>query len=323
MNEELRILGEEDALEFMENGEEHIFSAEYNARKDELLGAERTRRKKPIKLVLLIAALVTLSAMTVTAAARLINVSASKNEETGTYTYTILREENVGAVGAVEIAVNYIPDGYAECPVCGQNKFQPIENNDHRGGFSVASVNGASELTVPFVSSVERLEIGGVRAELLTHSGMDNDHTLLLFHEEDGQIIEIISAKDISVDTLYKIAENITYTVTDSPAAEYRQSDAVGADESLEDTLRIEDCNIISVGDAINGKTGDAAGLTPCKVSCPVKSARVLDTLPKWTYADDFCINDALSRLKRCLTQMELSKPYTRVVSYWENNALP
>ena len=84
-------------------------------------------------------------------------------------------------------------------------------------------------------------------------------------HEEDGQIIEIISAKDISVDTLYKIAENITYTVTDSPAAEYRQSDAVGADESLEDTLRIEDCNIISVGDAINGKTGDAAGMTPCR----------------------------------------------------------
>jgi len=324
MKDELWIMGEEDALAYMEKGEEHTFSKKYLQEKSRILGTERRHRRPSVRLLLLAAALAALAAMSVYAAVSYYTVRASKNENTGTYTYTFEAASDVSEISPIKITAGYIPAGYGECSLCGENKYQPVEGNDHKHGFSVVSANQNAELSVPYVSKTEHVMIGDVKADILTRKGVSYNHVLLLFHEEDGQVIEIFAADDISVEELKKIAENITYEKTESTegvSAAFSGKENVDSNGALEKRLTVTDDQFISVGDTLLSVCGSDSQGEAVPLPCTVKDVTVSDKVPDGLDADAFLPEDGRT-IDDFLNADRTFQTRQRQISCWEDNEL-
>jgi|GEM_PF-1441710 len=327
MKDELMLMGEEDALAFMEEGEEHVFSKKYQEEKRRILGTERKHRRPSVRLLLLAAALAALAAMSVYAAVSYYTVRASKNENTGSYTYTFEAASDVNGIRPIRISAGYVPAGYAECSICVENKYQPVKDNDHKHGFSVLSANQNAELSVPYVSETEHLMIGDVKADILTRKGVSYNHVLLLFHEEDGQVIEIFAADDISVEELKKIAAGITYeeiSGTEGAAAAFSGSENADSQGASEDCLIVAEDDMVSAGDTLSSVWGSDSAGAVVPLSCTIEGVTVSDKVPEGLDENAFLLEgEGEGRtIGDFLNADRTFKARQRQIQYWEDNGL-
>lgn len=333
IDELLQAIGEEVSLEGMNEEGTHIFSDKYNEKKDqlfteliweenesakELIPSKSGKRKPQWKVLLIAAAILILSSMTVFAAVKIFNVTGAKDEETGTYTYKYA-VDGEQEIPTIKITANYIPQGYAECTVCGEGKYQPIENNDHKSGFSIVQSNLYNQEEIMYVSSVENTQINGIRTDILTREGVEYNHVLLMFYEEEGYVIEIFAENDISVDELKKIAENITFEVdTNAPGTQAFTEQEIDNVEALQ----VSKEQIVQIGTEMKDMYGfDSKGDIHQTINCTVTNLEIRDTLPSGLDETKFSLRDG-EDIRAFVNDDGIIKLYERETRKWEDDKL-
>lgn len=129
----------------------------------------------------------------------------------GQYTYEFEADEGV-MVQPMRLVPNYLPEGYeyAQEHYSESDGIKKYQKEDGTGGLTLALDNYNASLTFPYVSSVENTEINGVKTDILTRNGdVPFNHILLMFYEDLGQIVTIYGHRDLSLEELKKIAENL------------------------------------------------------------------------------------------------------------------
>lgn len=227
LDELMYLLGQENAIEELKRStESHEFSEEYKNKKKEMLknldymknrGQEDSiqiynKKGKKImkkKIIVLIAAVTATLAISITAygAVRQYLVTSSKDEETGTLTYEVKTDVKQTKVPAMKVVSGYIPEGYIETKNA-PGKYHP--NGDLSvGGISIQPPFYTDSFKDIYVSDVEETNIGGVKAQILTREGVEYNHIINMFYEEDGYVVKIYGANNTSLEELKKVAENI------------------------------------------------------------------------------------------------------------------
>lgn len=244
----LYLLGEENAIEELKYPKgKHKFSEKYERRKldmikkynsedEEILdinsactSKNRGRRKKVVVLAAAVAAALGIS-LTAYGAVRMYNIAMNKDEETGTIIYNI--NSDVNKIPVIKIIPKYIPEGYIE----SKNAPGKYHLNDDfsLGGITICSAYTSDKLDQVYVSNVEDTTIGGIKAQILTRDGMEYNRIILLFFEDDSQIIEIYASEKFPDDELIKVAENITYEVVPGEFIDIKANSEEASSDDLE-----------------------------------------------------------------------------------------
>lgn len=339
----LYLLGEENAIEELKYPKgKHRFSEKYERRKLEMIKKydnEETKSEEQVekfigkgrkriwkRSVILAASITAVLGISLTAygAVRMYNIAMSKDEKTGTVVYDI--NSDVTEIPAINIIPKYIPEGYIE------NKNAPGKyylNDDFslKNGITICSAYTSDKLDHAYVSDVENTTIGGVKAQILTREGLEFNRIILLFFEEDSQIIQIYAAENFPDDELIKVAENITYEVipgefidikANSEAAKNEQ-EVIGVEVK---NPEIRDEDIFEINEVRNDIR--TKGMTD--LNYKVKSIEVLDKLEEIDPAY-FCkvegVLDEYDNYLQYINEDGTLKEYERINSeHWENNKM-
>ncbi len=277
----------------------------------------RIKWKKSLVLAAALGLVIGLS-LTVYAAVHLFTVHGEKNEETGTYTYYFETEKELEAA-PIKIIPGYLPEGFA---AEGDDYCKYSKGGNNGEGITIISNNWSSKLSVPYVSAQEETELNGVRAEILTRNGLEYNHIILLFYEEEGQVIEIMASDGISLDEVKKVADNITYEVLTGEEADTYQafSQSKEREPDMEFDNTIKKSNMIQVGEEVQdlGVSKYELDTTAQPFYC-VDNIEVSDTIQE-LHKEGFGVYYDLVR-ERCNSDGSL-KPRERVERYWEDDEM-
>lgn len=150
----------------------------------------------------------------------------------------------------VEMEATYIPEGYVQL---NSDTQKWCADGSWQNGISLAYINSASLaeqgndfLTEENVKSVEKTTINGHEAHLITRNYDPEEVTntfdkcIYIFNETDGYVGVIWGGNDLSMDELKKVAEGITYTVTDTVLEYPAEEDPAAESEQMEEQCRQE-----------------------------------------------------------------------------------
>lgn len=221
----------------------------------------------------------------------------------------------------VNIEPGYIPEGYTEV----ENAPGKYDKEGYRlNGISLAVINAAyldpsgNSLDVDEVKCLEETVINGMEAHVITINYDSEritrifDKRIYLFNPEDGYVGVVFGGNDISVEELKKVAENLTFTVTDTELdpilpqerEEQRQeAEAHMNEERLIKEYGVPQEYIYQIGDTVELSEYPGVNLT-------VNSVEVLDSIEG---LDTGCFSDYDSRIAPYLTAEKTLAPYQRI----------
>lgn len=338
MNEDkfLYDISEESILKDWNMGIEapdHEFSEEYQKFRQEMLrkagkpedteakengavipvsGRKKHFFKTPIGVAAAIAAVFLLSAGAY-AISGIFQVKDRKQDDaSGEIYYTIEAQEGI-AVTPTYIKLGYVPEGYEEMKNGGNGTtVHKLHKADGSGGLTVGISDYSSGLNFPFVSSYEETEIGGIKADILRRDGtIEYNHIILLFYEELGQVVTIYGHRDISLDELKKIAENIQL----EPTGEEAYVPEVNADgekgkDTVEPDFSVEADQRIELGETIDIVSG---------ITFTVKDIELKDNM---NGLDEKYLSYNEDGYNQYLNEDGTFKDVELGYSTWENNAM-
>ena len=133
-----------------------------------------------------------------------------REDDNGGIEYTFEVQEGIAVTPAL-IQLGYVPEGYVEYGNGGNGTtLHKLHKADGSGGLTVGISDYSYRVDFSFVSSYEETEIGGIKADILNREGdIDYSHIILIFYEDLGQLVTIYGHRDIPLDELEKVAENI------------------------------------------------------------------------------------------------------------------
>lgn len=180
------------------------------------------------------------------------------DESIGEYSYTFEAQEGA-EVQPMQIVLGYLPEGYEFTEGAGERTtFGKYHKADGSGGLTIGIQDYSRQIRLPFISSEEETEINGIKTDILTRDGeIEYNHILLMFYEEEGQIVTMYGYKDISVDELKKVAENLSLEPTGE--ATYVPEAADKGEEPQvysESAPQILDENVVRIGESIPIRNG-------------------------------------------------------------------
>ncbi len=332
LDELMYLLGQENAIEELKRStESHEFSEEYKNKKKEMLknldymknrGQEDSiqiynKKGKKImkkKIIVLIAAVTATLAISITAygAVRQYLVTSSKDEETGTLTYEVKTDVKQTKVPAMKVVPGYIPEGYIETKNA-PGKYHP--NGDLSvGGISIQPPFYTDSFKDIYVSDVEETNIGGVKSQILTREGVEYNHIINMFYEEDGYVVKIYGANNTSLDELKKVAENIKCEVIPGEFIDLEENEiSVGTGiEYVEPSITRD--HIVNIGEEMTDE-----GFSDKNPTFTVNSIKILDKLPELNKEGFSDYNEYLASINKDGTL----KDYERINEQkWEDNKL-
>ena len=209
------MLGQEiEKQQFDSTQEVHEFSDEYEKQKRELLTMQERRNKKTggIRRIAQVAAAfilvlgVSVTAYAVTSNKRVMRVNIKDNKEGNTVSVEIKRNKN-SERRCLDITPGYLPLGYEEW-MYGKYSYEGVWAAD---GLTIGDYNDMEKETFPYEKYEER-QIGDAKAMILD-SGKDTEYRwkVLMFYEQEGNVIVIFGSKEITKAELIKVCENLTY----------------------------------------------------------------------------------------------------------------
>ncbi|MFR1707489.1 MAG: hypothetical protein ACLSV2_01180 [Clostridium sp.] len=332
LDELMYLLGQENAIEELKSStESHEFSEEYKNKKKEMLknldymknrGQEDSiqiynKKGKKImkkKIIVLIAAVTATLAISITAygAVRQYLVTSSKDEETGTLTYEVKTDVKQTKVPAMKVVPGYIPEGYIETKNA-PGKYHP--NGDLSvGGISIQPPFYTDSFKDIYVSDVEETNIGGVKSQILTREGVEYNHIINMFYEEDGYVVKIYGANNTSLEELKKVAENIKCEVIPGEFIDLEENEiSVGTGiEYVEPSITRD--HIVNIGEEMTDE-----GFSDKNPTFTVNSIKILDKLPELNKEGFSDYNEYLASINKDGTL----KDYERINEQkWEDNKL-
>lgn len=332
LDELMYLLGQENAIEELKSStESHEFSEKYKNKKKEMLknldymknrGQEDSiqiynKKGKKImkkKIIVLIAAVTATLAISITAygAVRQYLVTSSKDEETGTLTYEVKTDVKQTKVPAMKVVPGYIPEGYIETKNA-PGKYHP--NGDLSvGGISIQPPFYTDSFKDIYVSDVEETNIGGVKSQILTREGVEYNHIINMFYEEDGYVVKIYGANNTSLEELKKVAENIKCEVIPGEFIDLEENEiSVGTGiEYVEPSITRD--HIVNIGEEMTDE-----GFSDKNPTFTVNSIKILDKLPELNKEGFSDYNEYLASINKDGTL----KDYERINEQkWEDNKL-
>lgn len=271
--------------------------------------------KKPIVLAASLGALLGLS-LTVYAAVHLFAVYGQKDEDTGMYTYYFEVEEEFEAK-PIRILPGYLPEGFAS--IGNEEEFVYKKEQDPSQSIIINSSNWSDKLSVPYVSWQEEVRLNGVRAEILTRNGLEYNHVILLFFEEDGQVIEIMATEGIPLEEVKKVAENLSYEIVpegDAYQAFNSRDEEKGTEAWVEPTITEE--YMVEVGEEMQDLGVEESEYVQ-PVTYKVQNILITDEMPD---LDDEGFGTFKDILLENVKDNGTLKPRERVMRYWEDNKM-
>lgn len=319
----LYLLGQENAIEELNNHKEsHEFSEKYKSERMKIINNQELtlnigKKGKKImkkKIIVLIAAITATLAISATAygAVRKYLVTTSKNEETGTLTYDIQTKTVPTKVPVMKVVPGYIPEGYIET-ANALGKYHP--NGDLSvGGITICQPFYTNQFKEVYVSNVEEITLGGVKAQILTREGLDYNHVINLFYEDGGYVVTIYGANNISLEELKKVAENIKCEQVPGEFIDLEANKAIQEKvvEYVEPTITTD--HVFNIGEEIRDE-----GFAYKNPTFTVNKIEVLEKLPELDKNYFYDYNKYLEFINEDGTL----KKYERVnSSRWENNKM-
>lgn len=233
--------------------------------------------------------------------------------DVGEYTYEFEAPEGT-MVQPMRLVLNYLPDGYVYSEA-GYGEFDEIKKyhkEDGSGGLTIALDNYNSSQTFSYVSSVENIEINGVKTDILTRNGdVSYNHILLMFYEDLGQIVRIYGHSDLSLEELKKIAENLDLESTDGePYQAFTQEEEIYEAEPI----MIADGRQVEIDEVMEYKSE----ISNVNIAWKVTDIDIRDDISELSeeYFTDY------ERISSLLDENGKFAPYERTEPVWENNAL-
>lgn len=191
--------------------ENHVFSDEYQMKKQRLLNSVEKNQKKMYKFrsmtsVAAAAALILGISATTYAAVRGIQAIITEDEEKNEVSYEINKESD-DYIPPIRITAGYLPEGYQEWE---SGKYSP---DGEWGAKGITIINAGRIQTgkATDVSNYEEQQIGEARAVITESKGYDYPWDIYLFYEEDGYVIEVVGCDELSKEEMLKVCEGITY----------------------------------------------------------------------------------------------------------------
>ncbi|MDO5541523.1 MAG: hypothetical protein Q4F83_15895 [Eubacteriales bacterium] len=163
---------------------------------------------------------------------------AVQEEDSLTYTFDVNYELTPYVV---EITPGYIPEGYEQFEE-GNLKYD--KEGYRQNGISLSVVTASfldaenDYLNVQNVKSVEDATINGMEAQLITINYDPErvtrlfDKRIYLFNEEEGYVGIVFGGNDLTMEELTKVAEGLTFTVTDKES-EYMSAEEKEAEKAF------------------------------------------------------------------------------------------
>lgn len=183
------------------------------------LKPEKKWYRHPVSVAAAIAAAIILSAGAYALSGLFRIKSQEHTGENGAYTYEF---EAAGgkdgvAVQPVRLVPNYIPEGYEYLQEHFKNsdEMKKYKNMSGRGKLSIALMNTYTSESFNYISSVEHVEMNGVKTDILTQNADTGDsYIIIMFYEELGQVVTVFGRDGISLKETKKVAENLVLEPT-------------------------------------------------------------------------------------------------------------
>lgn len=190
---------------------DHVFSDEYQIKKQRLLNSvEKSQRKvykfRSMTSIAAAAALVLGLSVTTYAAVKGIRASISEDKEKDKVTYEVNKESDE-YIPPIEITAGYLPEGYKEW---APGKYSP---NGEKGvnGISIVDVGWLKKGKSVDVSNYEEQQVGEAHAVIVEKKGYEYPWNIYLFYEEEGHAVEVMGCDELSKEEMLKVCEGITY----------------------------------------------------------------------------------------------------------------
>lgn len=142
----------------------------------------------------------------------------------GKYVYEIEAQYEL-QLQPVRLILNYVPEGYELSLAQGEEESDGIKKYrrvNGEGGFSVF-VNSYYEIKEEgLASEIEHVEIGGVPAIIFTVNGdaVEYNHRIELHYTDIGQVVSIYGQRDVALEELKKVAENLEIEIIEGETYE-------------------------------------------------------------------------------------------------------
>lgn len=212
-------------------------------------GSPRAGRKKTRRWMVpaAAAAVLALSSITVAALSGAFTKTFEQTENGVSYQFEVNYELKPVDV---KITAAYIPEGYEQMDSdslkwCADGSWQNGISLGYLNSASLAN-QGAELLNEENVKSVEKTTINGQEAHLITRNydpeTVNNifDKCIYIFNETDGYVGIIWGGNDLSMEELKKVAEGITYTVTDAVLEYPEEEDLAAESEQMDEQYQKE-----------------------------------------------------------------------------------
>lgn len=191
--------------------ENHVFTDEYEIKKQRLLNTMEKNQKKEYKVrsftnVAAALALVVGLSVTTYAAVKGIQAVISEDKEKNTVTYEVNHEPD-DYIPPIEITAGYLPEGYQQWEEC---KYSP--NGEYgTNGISILDAGYLQNYSIGDVSQYEEQQIGDAKAVIIERKGYAYPWDIFLFYEEEGHVIEVMGCDSLSKKEMMKVCEGLTY----------------------------------------------------------------------------------------------------------------
>lgn len=193
----------------------------------ENVGVETRRKKSPVKIAVLVAAVVMLLSVTGFAANTVYDYFVKKENYKVTLDLNEETTDNVKSPEYVKLNFGYMPefiDPY-DAPYKFSVKTQTGENAPSGLTFQLFKSDLAKKLEIFYVGSVTECMFGKNKGAILKidtgieSDGDSHDKEFLIYFEEYGYILRCYVSERISEDEMIKIAENISLVESDKENA--------------------------------------------------------------------------------------------------------
>ena len=296
--------------------ENHVFTDEYEIKKQRLLNTMEKNQKKEYKVrsftsVAAALALVVGLSVTTYAAVKGIQAVISEDKEKNTVTYEVNHEPD-DYIPPIEITAGYLPEGYQQWEEC---KYSP--NGEYgANGISILDAGYLQNYSIGDVSQYEEQKIGNAKAVIIERKGYTYPWDIFLFYEEEGHVIEVMGCDSLSKEEMMKVCEGLIYREAPEldPDRTYqafsydRLSEAEKMETAEEETISKE--NIKGLNESI--LIGD--------INYKVTDIKISDTVNTQLLNKEN--TDNYDQVMKCIQDDGTFAPLTRTVTEWNGKEL-